>query len=407
MLIAGWKPARPGPAGSRRSQGRLEACAPREAGGTVRGKLGLEPAGESDDNFSMADEEHLKIMRQGADAWNAWRRLNPEIKPDLTGMSLSGKQAGNLRLAHADLSFATMKKANMRGADIWRAVLNFADMSGANLSRAFFGRSNMYCANLSGADIGFARFIGTDLSGARFSHARIHNSSFIDSDLNGADFSHAWIRATSFANVDLSGVKGLETVRFHGPSSLGIDSIYKSGGSIPTAFLRGCGVPEDFIQQIPTLAYGGPLQNACYICHHALDRVFGEQLHNDLQAQGIRCWLLPEDTDSPLTQATHFEEIAGYHDKLLVVCSKNSLACNAILREINHALYAETAEKRNILVCITRDEHLLKTFTHPRKDDILRKTVSNFQHWEKPESYERALGKVVRALRAMNENQPR
>jgi len=352
----------------------------------------------------MADEEHLKIMRQGSEAWNVWRRLNPAIKPDLTGISLSGKQAGNLRLAHADLSFATMKKANLRGSDIWRTVLNFADMTGANLSRAFFGRANMYCANLSETNIDFARFIGTDLNGANFSRARVQNTAFIDSDLNGADFSDAWIRATSFANVDLSGVKGLETVHFYGPSSLGIDSIYKSGGSIPTAFLRGCGVPEDFIQQMPSFAYTGPLQNACYICHHALDRVFSEKLHNDLQAQGIRCWLLPEDSDSPLSKSTQYEEIAGYHDKLLVVCSKNSLVCNAVLRELNHVLHIETAEKRNLLVCITRDEHLLKTFTHARKDDILRKTVSNFQHWEKPESYERALGKVVRALKAMNEN---
>src|SRR5438552_709973 len=72
--------------------------------GTLKRELQLEHAPPCADNVCMADDEHLSIMRQGADAWNAWRRLNPAIKPDLTGMSLSGKQAGNLRLAHADLS---------------------------------------------------------------------------------------------------------------------------------------------------------------------------------------------------------------------------------------------------------------------------------------------------------------
>lgn len=351
----------------------------------------------------MADDEHLQIIKQGADAWNAWRRLNPNVKPDLTGISLSGKQASNLRLAHADLSFATMKKANLRGCDVWRAVLNFSDMSGANLSRAFFGKTNMYCSNLSGASINFARFIGSDLSSANFSGARIVNTSFTDTDLTGADFTQAWIRSSAFTNVDLSRAKGLESVRFFGPSSLGIDSIYRSNGCIPTAFLRGCGVPEDFVQQIPSFAYAGMQQNACYICHHPLDRVFSEKLHNDLQSVGIRCWLLPNDDDSPLTQATQFEEIAGHRDKLLVVCSKHSLMDKTVMRELNHSLFAETQEKRNILLCITRDEYVLKDWNHPRKEDILHKTVSNFQHWEKPESYERALGKVVRAIKAMHE----
>ena len=348
----------------------------------------------------MANDEHLLIIKQGSDAWNAWRRLNPDEKPDLTGITLSGKQAGNLRLAHVDLSFATMKDTNLRGCDVWNAVLNFADMSGANLSRAFFGRAKMYCANMSGTNMQFARFMGSDLSSANFSHARICNSSFIDCDLNGADFSHAWIKSSAFANVDLSGVKGLETVRFCGPSSLGIDSIYKSSGFIPTAFMRGCGVPEDFVQQVPSMVFSSALLDAVYICHHPLDRVFAEKLFGDLQARGIRCWLLPGDDDkSPMTKSAQFEDMAGLRDRLLVVCSRSSLIDKTVLREMNHALFAEIQDKRKILCCITRDDYMQGDWSHPRKADVIAKTVSDFRHWEKPESYERALGKVLIVLR--------
>ena len=31
----------------------------------------------------MANEEHVALLKQGAEAWNAWRHENPDIRPDL------------------------------------------------------------------------------------------------------------------------------------------------------------------------------------------------------------------------------------------------------------------------------------------------------------------------------------
>ena len=39
----------------------------------------------------------------------------------------------------------------------------------------------------------------------------------------------------------------------YGPSTIGIDTIYKSKGNIPEVFLRGRGVPEDFIVYMRSL----------------------------------------------------------------------------------------------------------------------------------------------------------
>ena len=38
----------------------------------------------------MANDEHVAMLKQGVDAWNAWRRENPHIRPDLLGADLSG-----------------------------------------------------------------------------------------------------------------------------------------------------------------------------------------------------------------------------------------------------------------------------------------------------------------------------
>ena len=54
----------------------------------------------------MANEEHLAILRQGVDAWNAWRQKNQNSNPDLHA---------------ADLHGADLRGADLRGADLGKA----------------------------------------------------------------------------------------------------------------------------------------------------------------------------------------------------------------------------------------------------------------------------------------------
>jgi len=37
----------------------------------------------------MSDQQQLDVIRQGSDAWNAWREANPNAKPDLNEADLS------------------------------------------------------------------------------------------------------------------------------------------------------------------------------------------------------------------------------------------------------------------------------------------------------------------------------
>ena len=38
----------------------------------------------------MPNEEHVKILKQGVEAWNRWRVENPKIEPALSDADLSG-----------------------------------------------------------------------------------------------------------------------------------------------------------------------------------------------------------------------------------------------------------------------------------------------------------------------------
>ena len=38
----------------------------------------------------MANDAHLKILKEGVSAWNKWRKENPDMRPELTESNLIG-----------------------------------------------------------------------------------------------------------------------------------------------------------------------------------------------------------------------------------------------------------------------------------------------------------------------------
>src|SRR5262249_13960752 len=39
----------------------------------------------------MANDEHVRLLKQGVAAWSVWRDENPDIRPDLSGANLRGR----------------------------------------------------------------------------------------------------------------------------------------------------------------------------------------------------------------------------------------------------------------------------------------------------------------------------
>jgi uncharacterized protein YjbI with pentapeptide repeats len=104
----------------------------------------------------VANKKHVALLKQGTGAWNAWRRANPRVCPDLFGATLFG----------ADLSKADLREANLRGADLSYTDLRGADLSYANLAGADLYRATLSDANLTQANLSYANLRGTGLSEA-------------------------------------------------------------------------------------------------------------------------------------------------------------------------------------------------------------------------------------------------
>ena len=291
-------------------------------------------------------------------------------------------------LERRNLEAANLRKADLRAADLRGAHLGGADLTGANL-----GRANLRGADLTGADLTAADLISTAL---------------IATVLHGTIFDDAVLGSTVLADVDLSTAKGLETVSHAGPSTIGINTFYRSAGNIPDDFLRGCGVPEDFISYAKSLV-GKPFEfYSCFISHSTLDQEFADRLYADLQAKGVRCWFAPHDIQGGKLVQEQIDEAIRLYDKLLLILSESSINSDWVRTEIIEARTRERQEKRRKLFPIRLlDFNRLegwKLFDDKGENvafEIRRFFIPDFSLWKTDhDNYKQELSKLLRALKA-------
>jgi uncharacterized protein YjbI with pentapeptide repeats len=304
---------------------------------------------------SMANEEQLAILRQGVEVWNEWRKINAGLEIDLSGANLSIKDLSSVNLIGVDLRHAAFIGSNLKGANLRNANLVDADLSMTNLNRA---------------------------------------------NLHDADFGNASIGYTSFGNVDLSTTKGLDTIKHHRPSTIGIDTICLSKGKIPESFLRGCGVPDTFITFMHSLTSDAIQYYSCFISYSSKDQDCAERLYADLQNKGVRCWFAPEDLKIGDRFQERIEESIHVYDKLLLILSENSVSSPWVEREVQAAMEREHRRGETALFPITLDETVMES-TKAWAADIRRtRYIGDFRNWKDHDSYQKAFARLLRDLKA-------
>ncbi|HSG29755.1 MAG TPA: pentapeptide repeat-containing protein [Candidatus Krumholzibacterium sp.] len=123
----------------------------------------------------MADEGHRKVLSGGVAGWNAWRRMNPEIIPDLSGSNIKVKDLAGIDLSGADLHRALLTGADLSGAHLESSDLSGSDMMEANLEGAWLNGADLRGANLMGANLQRA-----DLTGVRLDNAILYRADLKD-----------------------------------------------------------------------------------------------------------------------------------------------------------------------------------------------------------------------------------
>jgi TIR domain/Pentapeptide repeats (8 copies) len=360
----------------------------------------------------MGDPQHRKILTQGGKVWNAWRRAQPTVVPNLSSAKLSGASLSGANLAGANLSGANLNGADLRGAELQGADLRGTHLSGANICKTNLSGINLSGADLSRADLHEAHLTNMDLSKANLSGANLRGANlggtkFIRAILNGADLTLCSYGETIFGDTALNGAIGLEKGRHQGPSFVDHLTLLRSG-LLPLPFLRGCGLPDILINYLPSLLHA-PIQfYSCFISYSTKDQEFADRLHADLQNKGVRCWFALHDIQAGKKIHEQIDQAIHLYDRLLLILSPASMESEWVKTEIAKARKREMKEKRRVLFPVRLVEfESLRDWTcfdaDTGKDsarEIREYYVPDFSKWKDHNAYQKEFEKLVRDLEA-------
>lgn len=154
----------------------------------------------------MAKEEQIKTLSQGVNAWNQWRRKNPNIEIDLSEANLCGFDFNSINFESANLSDVNFSKSDLRNANMSNACLCGADLRDANLRWSDLNRTILRWANLIRTDFYQANISFSDIGNAQLREANLYYARLVKARLCGADMRDACLNAADLHGANLSGV---------------------------------------------------------------------------------------------------------------------------------------------------------------------------------------------------------
>jgi uncharacterized protein YjbI with pentapeptide repeats len=271
-------------------------------------------------------------------------------------------------------------------------------------------------ANLLGADLSDADLSGANLRDVKLGGANLLGADLSDADLSGANLHDADLGYTVITNVDLSEVRGLDAVKHWDPSSVGIDTLFHSRGKIPAEFLRGCGVPDQWITYLPSLVgMLAPIQfYSCFISYSTKDEDFAQRLHSRMHEKGLRVWYSPKDIKGGQKLHEQIDQAIRGYEKLLLVLSPNSMNSEWVKTEIRKARKIEIKEGQQKLFPIRLvDFEVIRDWecfdADSGKDlgvEIREYFIPDFTNWMDHDAFEKAFDRLLDDLKPEEMNPP-
>ena len=228
--------------------------------------------------------------------------------------------------------------------------------------------------------------------------ADLYNADLSGANLIGADLRNALLFETNFGNVDLTGAVGLETCNHYGPSTIDHRTLQRSK-SLPFPFLRGVGLPNNFIEYLPSLLKQAIQHYSCFISYRAKDNdeEFAKRLHADLQNKGVRCWFAPHDLPIGEGILEGIDAAIRVRDKVLLILSEHSIRSGWVKDEVNTGFEEERKRGQNVLFPVRLDDTVMTT-NEAWAAKLRAKNIGDFRRWKDHDAYKQSFERVVRDL---------
>ncbi|HEU0143147.1 MAG TPA: toll/interleukin-1 receptor domain-containing protein [Nitrososphaera sp.] len=341
----------------------------------------------------MANPQHLKILKQGVEAWDAWRRKHTNIVPALVGAMLDAANLIRIDFSGADLRGASLIGANLRAASLENADLSYATLTEANLEQVL-------------------------IKGAKLHKTILRNTIFRWNDFNDTDFTEAIFGSTLLSQCDLSVARGLEDAQHAESSTIGIDTIYRSKGNITEIFLRGCGLSDwqieiaklyrpdlnngqinDILYEAFSLRAHQPIQiSPLFISYSHVDRHFVDKLEGYLNEYGIRFWRDIHDATSGRLEK-QIDRAIRLNPTVLLVLSANSVKSDWVEHEARLARKLEAETGRDVLCPVAIDDGWRSCKWPERlREQIMEYHILDFSGWNNEDTFRRVFKRLLKGL---------
>jgi len=204
---------------------------------------------------------------------------------------------------------------------------------------------------------------------------------------------------TIFADLDLRRVKGLLEIKHEGPSHVELYSVQLPQDGSALHFLRGAGVPDEWIDFWQSTAMHVIQYHSLFISYASKDDTLARRLHADLQAQGVRCWFAPEDLKIGDRFHSRINDAIHVQDKLLLLLSTHSIESPWVEIEVRAAMEKEHRQHRDVLFPIRLDKSVVET--DQAWAAMLRQSrhIGDFANWTDPQAYQIAFDRLLRDLK--------
>jgi uncharacterized protein YjbI with pentapeptide repeats len=388
-----------------------------------------------------------------ADLTNAHLDRAVLINANFRKANLSAANLSSANMTGADLSDATLPNAILGGTKLTRAVLKDARAQGASFERAILNgaqlnRANLMDANLCEADLSGASLDGTNLALAKLARARFIGASLVEADIRGASLENATLHSanltrakcdgstfrrtvldeadmrkvnlsdTILADLDLANVRGLDSVTHSSPSTIGMDTIWRSRGVIPEMFLRGCGLSNLDIEwaklarvgldneEINNIAYDiyqlratqAVQINPLFISYNHDDGPFVDKMEQHLNGKGVRFW-----RDVHHATAGRLDKIVDramrLNPTMLLVLSEHSVNSDWVEYEAAKARELEKEMKRDVLCPVALDDSWKNCdWSELLRRQIMKYHILPFAKWQDNNFFARQFNKLIEGL---------
>ena len=300
-------------------------------------------------------------------------------------------------LTRSNLSRSTLQSADLMGADLSSTDLTYADLEGANLSRTDLSSADLTGANLSGANLRGANLTSTTLRQADLTGADLRGATIIKADVESAIFYETLFGISTIVNCDLSRAISLDFARHTGPSTIGLDTLARSGGSIPRRFLEDAGVAAPLIAAQDPMAGANRRFPSVLTIGCIEDEKLAGRLRDGLRDSQIPSWSIAPDDEPAIQAGGIILAQTVYFDWVVFLCTASSLDSPQTRRYMAELAGAKGAEPSRNITTLAADA-IFDNGEDALCTRLKEGSVVDFRGWEQDGVFDTALASLVDVL---------